>query len=468
LNRGDPDVNSPTVTTRLISRCLNDIPARIDEAALDTARKCLIDSIAVALAARNEDGIRILRSELAAGRKPEEAAIIGAGDRVPADVAALVNGMMISILLFDDNHMSMRGHPSAPIAPVVLALGDKHDLPLEKALRAFVLGYEVESWLGLWFNPSQYEIGWHATATQGTLGAAVAASYLLGLDMDRAARALGIAGSLAGGLRTNFGTMTMSFHAGVAASSGIQAAQLAAKGFSANADLFGGALGIGRVLSREWDDQGFSEAVNRIGEPLQIIDPGPVLKIYPCGRPPLPAVDCVMEIINKHGVSADDVARIECRVSYMYPRTLIHPRPQTGLQAKTSLEGCVAIAFVDNGPRLSSFTDAAVQRPAVQKLMEKITVTVPPELSENVPEVRRAPFDQPVTVTVATHDGRSFTETVRDHRGMPANPATDADIRRKFIGCAEGVLDTERVDEIIGYVHRPDASVRGLLTLLNG
>src|SRR3546814_8764498 len=99
-----------------------------------------------------------------------------------------------------------------------------------------------------------------------------------------------------------------------------------------------------------------------------------------------------MELRRKHGLEPTDVAGIECSVSYMYPRTLIHSRPTSGLQGKTSLEYCVAAAFVDDGPRFSSFTDAAVRRPEIAALIDRIAVRIPPELSEGVPEVRRRPF----------------------------------------------------------------------------
>src|SRR3546814_776727 len=158
--------------------------------------------------------------------------------------------MMVSLLLFDDNHATMRGHPSAPVLPAVLALAEAADLGLEDALTAFVVGYEIECRLGVALNPSHYEIGWHATATQGTMGATVAAALLMGLDTETAARALGIAGSLAGGLRANFGTMTMSLHSGAAASAGVRAARMASLGFSADPDIFGGDLNFCRAFSR--------------------------------------------------------------------------------------------------------------------------------------------------------------------------------------------------------------------------
>jgi 2-methylcitrate dehydratase PrpD len=454
------------ITSTLVSRCLSWIPDRIPVKAMDNARDCLIDGLAVAIAARNDDAIETLRAVATSGA-PGGASLIGRSERVPVEEACLVNGMMISLLLFDDNHASMRGHPTAPILPVVLALGEDLDLPLDRVLRAFILGYEVESWLGLHFNPSQYELGWHATATQGTLGATVAAAWLLGLTQDQTRLALGIAASMLGGVRANFGTMTMSYHSGLAAAAGMRAARLAQAGFTATPDILDGPLSIGNALSREWDAEAVAASAARIGEPLQIVDPGLIFKIYPCGRPTLPAVDCAMEMQRRFGISCADIAAIRCEVSFMYPRTLIHPRPKTGLQGKTSLECCVASAFVDNGPRLDSFTDAAVARPEVQRLIEATTVVVPPELSEDVPEVRRRPFDQPVTMVVTTTAGDSHRITIADHRGMPGNPATAEDMRTKFANCAGGLLDAASVDAVFRHVALPGATTRALMALVH-
>lgn len=457
-----------TITQVLVSRCLDEAPGLIGEAELANARKCLLDGLAVAHAARGQEGLDILRQVAASSGEPSQAGLMGSPDSVGVDQACLINGMAISVLLFDDNHASMRGHPTAPILPVVMALGEELDLSLDKALRAFVIGYEVESWLGLWFNPSQYEIGWHATATQGTLGATVAAAYLLGLDQEQTRRALGIAGSMLGGVRANFGTMTMSYHSGLAASAGVRAARLAKAGFTANPDILDGPLSIGSALSREWDWDAARASVETICAPFQIVKPGPIFKIYPCGRPTLPGVDCMMELRREHGIRAEDVTDILCEVSFMYPRTLIHPRPKTGLQGKTSLEYCVAAALLDDGPRMSSFTDEAVARPEIARLIDVTRVVVPPHLSEDVPDVRKRPFDQPVTVRVTKRSGDTVSAVVADHRGMPANPATDEDMRHKFIACSEEMFDEARADAVTAYLTAPDASVRGLRALVKG
>lgn len=455
------------ITRQVAERCLEIIPGKAGDAELEQARRCLIDSLAVALAASRERPISLLKEVvLPSGRA--EAAILGTGERAAADIAAQVNGMMISLLLFDDNHLPMRGHPSAPVLPVALALGEACGHSLSDALVAFAVGYEVECRLGLVLNPSHYEIGWHATATQGIMGATVTAALLLGLDRDQLVAALGIAGSMASGLRANFGSMTMSLHSGNAAAGGVRAARLAQKGFSSSADIFGGALSYGNAFSREWDPAGFAAQVTQWGEPMLLVQPGPILKIYPCGRPTLPAVDCVMEIQDKHRLRVEEIEEIRCEVSYMYPRTLIHSRPENGLQGKTSLEYCVACAFLDDGPKLTSFIDEMVRRPEARALVERIRVEVPPELEESVPAVRKAPFDQPVTMTVRMRDGSTVAVTVKDHRGMPSNPATADDLRRKLIDCADGRLNSEDVDRLIAYAADDASTVSGLVERLRG
>ncbi len=217
--------------------------------------------------------------------------------------------MMVSLLLFDDNHSTMRGHPSGPLLPAVLALAQRQDIQLEQALRAFVVGYEVECRLGPLFNPSQYEIGWHATATQGTFAATAAACVLLGLDATATSQAFGIAASLLGGMRRNFGTMTMSFHSGLAASSGVRAALLAQSGFTADPRIFDGDMSIGELLSREWRPADLEASLEHWGAPFEIVDAGPVFKLFPCGRPIIAPLEAALEIRDRKGFDPVSIRR---------------------------------------------------------------------------------------------------------------------------------------------------------------
>ncbi len=454
-----------TLTGSLIRICRNELPARVNDEALAAARRCLVDSLAVAYAAYGETPIDMLRAETTLGSAEGEASVIGYGDRVRPSDAALVNGTMISLQLFDDNQEQMRGHPSAPLWPAVLALAEACDVTLNEALRTFVIGYEVECRLGLVLNPSHYEIGWHATATQGLVASTIASCLLLGLDEERTSHALGIAASMASGIRRNFGTMTMSLHSGLAASNGVRAARLAARDFTADPQIFDGPMSFGAVLSREWSPEQFAESLRDWGAPFMIVSPGATFKLYPCGRPTLFGVDCVVELQGKHALKASEVRRITCDVSYMYPRTLIHSRPSNGFQGKTSLEYCVATALLDGRPTLASFTDEAVRRPEIAQLIGITEVRVPPELSEDVPEVRKAPFEQPVTVTIEMRDGRVYSETVHHQKGSPWNPASDSDLRQKFVDCALPHLPRERIDAILDCIGR-DVGTRELTKLL--
>lgn len=453
-----------TLTAQFVDTCLHRLPSRIDAEALRMARRCFVDSLAVAYAAYGERPIDMLRSLSTQGQTEGESTVIGYAERGRAADAALVNGMMISLQLFDDNHELMRGHPSGPLLPAVLSLAEVQGITLAEALRAFVIGYEVECRLGMLLNPSHYEQGWHATATQGSVAAAFAGGLILGLDDRQMQYALGIVASLAGGIRRNFGSMMMSMHSGVAASHGVRAAQLAQRGFTADPNVFEHERGFGAIFSREWSDQALQRDLPRWGSPWMI--QSPTFKLYPCGRPTLFGVDAALALREKGGFRPEDIVRITCDVSYMYPRTLIHARPVDGFQGKTSLEYCIAATLFDGRPTLETFTDAAVLRPHVRALIERIEVRVPPELSESVPQVRKAPFEQPVTVTVETREGRTFTEVVAYHKGCPTNPATDADLRAKFTDCAAPHVGPARVEEILAALEDDRLGVRDLMNLL--
>jgi 2-methylcitrate dehydratase PrpD len=454
-------------TELLVETCLEDLPRRIGAEALANARHCLTDSLAAAFAAKGEPAILALSQTVLGKSGSGPCSVIAAGARASPEDAALVNGTMISLQLFDDNNNMMRGHPSAPLWPAVLALAEAQDSSLTEALAAFIIGYEVECRLGRLLNPSHYEIGWHATSTQGVIGATMAASRLLALEPAQARQALGLAASMASGVRRNFGTMTMSLHSGMAASAGLRAARLAQCGFTADPSIFDGTLSFGQVFSREWQDAALTQDLPRWGQPFAIVSPGPIFKLYPCGRPPLLAVDAAMAIQRKHGIAPNDIADILAEVSFLYPLTLIHTRPTNGLQGKTSLQYCIAATLVDGGPGLTSFTDEAVLRPEIARLIDVIRVEVPPHLSADIPEVRRKPFEQPVTLIIRLRDGRSFHETVRRHRGEPENPASTEDLGRKFADCTARFLGADARQAVLDAIASERFSVRLLMALLH-
>jgi 2-methylcitrate dehydratase PrpD len=267
-------------------------------------------------------------------------------------------------------------------------------------------------------------------------------------------------------VRRNFGTMTMSMHSGIAASNGIRAAQLAQKGFTGDPEIFDGAMSLGDVFSREWSPDLLDKNLDLWGKPFMIVSPGATFKLYPCGRPPLFAVDCALAIQEKHHIPAENIKKIYCDVSFLYPRTLIHTNPKNGLQAKASLQYCIATSLLDGPPTLASFSDENVNRDSIKNLIGRIEVRVPPHLSEDIPAVRKAPFEQPVTLEVHTKDGKIYSETVPIHKGSPLNPASDADLKKKFIGCAKLHMNEKRADQVLVHIANQKNSVRELMQLI--
>src|SRR3954467_5847511 len=200
------------------------------------ARQCVLDYYGVALAGADDPLAKILLDELAEAGGATQASIIGHKARLPPLSAALVNGAIGHALDYDDVNLAMPGHPSVAILPGLIALAEMRRSSGRELIAAFVAGYETACRIGSALRPGHYNLGFHATGPVGAFGAAAPCARLLGLDAEATARALGIAGTQAAGLKSQFGTMCKPFHAGKASQNGLLAARLAARGFSSRPD----------------------------------------------------------------------------------------------------------------------------------------------------------------------------------------------------------------------------------------
>ena len=226
---------------------LDDIPADVQH----LGKRAILDTVGVSLAAAKDEAVAILAETLAGREGNSAATVIGRSHRTDSLSAALINGVLAHALDFDDVNDSCMGHPSAPLVPAVLALGEELGASGAQVLEAFLIGFELECKLGLAIGNAHYAKGWHATATTGTMAAAAACAKLLGLDREQIGMALGIAASSSAGMRINFGTMTKPFHVGQAARGGLMAALLASNGFTATADILDHPIGLHPRLRRQ-------------------------------------------------------------------------------------------------------------------------------------------------------------------------------------------------------------------------
>jgi len=430
---------------RIVAMNYSDLPSD----AVRWAKISFVDLLGSAFAGANEPGPRIIERVLDAGRAPGPSLLWGTDRRVSALDAAVINGTLAHALDYDDCGDSIAGHPSVPLIPSVLALGESLGASGHDVLLAYVTGFETQARVGRGAVMTQFEKGWHPTATFGVFGSAAACSRLLKLNADQTAVALSIAASLAAGLKANFGTMTKPLHAGQCSRHGLYAALLAKEGFTANAEaiehrqgyleLFNGAGGYDAdKILQDW------------ANPLDVLKPGIGLKQYPSCGSTHSAIDAMLSLRAQHKLTPDQVASIE---SVTHERALVHtsrPKPRSGLDAKFSVQYCVARALLNGEVTLTHFRDDTVSEPAVQKILERIKARPHAHKSTGMHDH----FECEMIVT--TTDGKKLTiRTDHPLRG-PCNLAPPDKLESKFKDCAATALRLEAIGPLYDAIQSMD------------
>lgn len=427
------------------------LPARpLPEAALHWAGVGLLDTLGVTLAGSREPAAALAERSLEGAAGP--ALILGTLRRAATLDAALVNGAASHALDFDDCNNTMGGHPSAPVLSALLPLAEQLGSSGLEFAHAYIAGFETETKLGLAVNFHHYTKGWHPTATLGAFGAAAACASLLRLDAERTATALALAASFASGIKANFGTMTKPLHVGHCARNGLYAARLAANGYSANTDsVFEHKQGFLDVFNGPgtYDTE---RALRAWADPLDIIEPGIAIKQYPCCGSTHPAIDAMLDLVGRHGLAPEAVARVDAAI---HSRRLEHtnrPEPASELDAKFSLQYVLARALADGHVGVSDFKDGAYLQPHVRALLPRIHV----QAYDRTGAGGFSPanhFGGWVQVTLA--DGRTLAAQVDQPLGRTsANPLPAERLREKFRLCATGVLREQAVARIIRAVEQ--------------
>jgi 2-methylcitrate dehydratase PrpD len=427
--------------------------AAISEGALGLARTAFIDVMATTLAGAAEPVGREVTAWVRAAGGALAATVVAGGFKTSTAQAALANGTMGHALLYDDTTFVTLAHHSVALAPTALALGEALRASGRSVLEAYVIGFEVLTKLGRALNPTHYEKGWHATSVLGTLAAAATAGRLLRLDADRVEMALGMAASMAGGSRQQFGTMTMPLHAGLACRNGVMAAELAARGITADRGILESRMGFCALYGGP-GGAALDELTRGLGEATEIQRAGYVLKPYPCGAPLQRAVDAILALRARHGIDPDSVQEIRVGVSYIFQGVLIRTEPRTGLEGKPSLEFCAASAMLDGRLGLEAFTDERVRDARVKAMMARVRPYVDPALTRGAPGVARDAFGDRTTVTIVLAGGREVSETIHFARGSPENPMSDEELLGKYRECARRSLDLNSAERALALLRQ--------------
>ena len=405
-------------------------------AAVDKAKKVIADTFAAILAGAGSEVAPPLLRYLEASRSAGTSPIWGTKLSASPEVAALVNGTFGHALDFDDVLSMMPAHPSAVILPAVCAEARSRPLSGRALIEAQVIGIEVGGKIGLGITVGHYHRGFHGTGTLGVFCATAGLAKRYGLDVATTCGAFGIAASMAGGLRRNFGTMTKPLHTGWAARSALAAVQLAASGFSAGHDILEAKSGFFAAYGVPESDPAVT--ARGLGKPWVIVEPGIALKKYPCCYASHRGMDGVLALRAKHAFTADGIVRLECRMPPGGMQVLTYPDPATGLEAKFSLQYALAAGALDGRYTVWSFTDEAVQRPAIRALLKRVVAREADQCRGDDPDFDKRSSGSRGFVEVEVELANGTRDTLRIDRppGHPARELSWDDLNAKFTDCA--------------------------------
>lgn len=319
----------------------------------------------------------------------------------------------------------------------MLALGEEIDASGADIIDAWLVGIEIQIAVGHGVNRLHYDNGFHATSTVGTIGTAAACARLLDLDASKTVHAMSLGFSMASGTKAQFGTMAKPFHAGMAAKNAVIAALLAEAGIDGAPEPLDGRYGF-RSLYVGPASRGWEGVLDDLGRPLAVEKYGLEPKCYPCCAGAHRALDGLLELQAKHDFKAEDVEEIRTLVGWGNASSLLYPEPQQEMEARFSMQYCIAAALLGRGLRLSDFVLSAIHRPEARKLFPLITMETHPRGDAEAPAERK-----PAEITIRLKDGRVLHSKIQHARGTIFEPFDDAELDEKFRDCAEGLLPPE-------------------------
>jgi 2-methylcitrate dehydratase PrpD len=424
----------------------------VPEIGVARVRERFIDTLGVASAGMSVSTGKILTEWVRQQGAQGPCTVLGADFTTTASYATLANAAAGHALEYDDIAVGS-GHFANPMTAATLAFGEKIGASGKDVILGWMVGYEIIAQTAKVTADAAGNIllnrGWFNQGFLPAVAVAAAASRMAGLDVMQTRMAMGHAASTMAGMLKNRGSDTKGFVAGNAAMHGIMAAELTALGFSANDEIMDGDIGVAKLLS--FGTREAEMMLDGLGNWVMATQ-GSSLRLHACCGASHWAQDALQKIVRSHSFTHDQIASIEVEFPGFLHQFMPYSRPQVGLEGKYSMEyGLVAIAL-DGRAGLHQYSDAAVQRPEAQALMDRVVV-LPQE---------GGPMQSRVVVKLT--NGETFEETANRSHGTPSDPLTRDEVIGKFNECAEGIMDGARRQTVIELCDRLDqlANVREL------
>ncbi len=421
-----------------------DLPPEV----LPMVRNAFTDTVAVIMVGIDQPVTDILRKTLVEPARVNEARACLSSRYVAAPDAALLAGAVAHSLDYDDQSMS--GHPSAVLVPAILAEAEVLGSTGEEMVTAFVAGYEI--WCELWRRDRDYHAkGWHPTSVFGAMAAAAAGAVLHHLDAERSATALAIAGSHAGGLFSNFGSMMKGYHAGMAARNGLVAARLAAAGMSAGPDAIENVQGF--LMAFSTDRRPDLESPSKLGKEWYLPKHKLLIKLHPTCYFLHRSFNATVRMLADHPVDPDEVESVEVRMGRAQVTCLVYERPNNRWEAEFSGQYGIAAAVLLGKLGVPELADEVVQRPEMQAFLPKVKLLPVDEYDERDPV-----FSPTESVTMTLRNGEVLESgPIATIPGHAEEPLTTEQLWDKFIECTAKTHSEEQARELFALLQKIDS-----------
>lgn len=437
-----------TITEHLAEYALSLAEGEICRSVLDAARPFFLDALACLFLGIESDSVRMTIPYVKAYGGTEGCVFPGK-EALKTDAAhgAMLGAMSAHSSDFDDMSLSLNGHPSALLVPVLFSLGQKEGASGEEMLRAYIAGVEIDAILGRSLSEIGYRKGLNTTCYLGVIGAAAAAGCLLHLDRDQLVNAMGIAINEASGFKANYGTPAKDAAIGMAALKAVTAAELARAGMKASADSLEGPFGLMTTLCGEAP----AERVHRLIDEheWEFLSPGLIMKPYPSCRGNHSGIDCLTAILRDHPFDAQELEEIVCHVDQAAFDTDRYQYPQTPGEAKFSLAFCLACIILHGKIEIEDFLGEKLRDTAPLSLIPRVKIVCSPE------EFPESHFG--TRMEVRLKNGTVYRETVCFASGHPRRPMSKEAVQQKLMHCLRHSFSREKAEELAALLERFDS-----------
>ena len=428
--------------TKALAVWAAETPEISSEIAINRALEVIYDIVGCTIAGCDDPGVKRL-IDVVVQQENGQSTVFGTQEKLSAPWAALVNGMSAHALDFDDNFLPGLTHASAVLFPALFALGEEQQVSGKDIIDALIIGLEVQSVVGRGVNRNHNDAGWHSTSTVGVIGAAAACGRLLKLPWKQMSNAISLAVSMASGPKIQFGTMAKPFHAGMAAKNGILAARFAQAGIEASHCALEGPMGF-RDLYAGKQAQGWDNLITKIGNPLAIEEFGFSLKLYPCCASSHKVIDNVIALRNQYAFDAKDVAKVEAVVEYVNKQNLMYTSPKSEMEARFSMNYCVAVALLEGRLLLSDFTPSAIARTDVKELLALVKMDSYPQNAGDQEPTKRLPH----MVKITLKNGNVYEMSSQWAKGTIHNPMSHSELANKFKNCCRSKFQEKDLETL--------------------